>query len=733
MAATEANTEPLQVEAGETKAEEEPSNSESSPVPTEETNPTTDATQTTEPSADKVKPASENIWDSFLNKSGLGKVMGGKKKKEHSTLAEEGLAEDPDKSSATNKNDQIEEVDLKDQSTSQPASETATDGQVIEKVPENEEAVQEQKVSSAKPKHGEKSSVRDLIRKPVAKIFSHKSTEKKEGSGELSKHGKVRSKSLDRLENADASAVVIDQNEDPKSTEEADKSTSQTAKPMKRWHSFKKLMVQKSHKKSTDEPRDAEGAEGVSADAAGDTETLDSTIKSEHTGQKRWKLKRSWTFQGLKRDTSLAVIHKPKDKDSSDNLKDENTPEADQGATQISEESKESGDAETQVKTHDDGEEEKEAPAAAAAAAATATTHTKNVDQHANDIWTSFKNRVIHKSKKAADPGGEEEEPIGEQEQTEEQQASKDSSKSAKSKRTHFNRAVSLKNFIMRKGKSTSMDMGDGSAVQKENKEESKDTDGSADTTGAADLTQCGSEDQAAITSERNNGAQVGDEHKSSDVEEKSLPSIPSGEQSDTPHLSSEERDQAEPNVEPETNGENGCSGAATEDPIAQNNEPPVQVDVVKKEETNQEDTNSDKTCAKDGKILNQDGNCGTGNAVAESGEFDAAIDSNNKAESGKTDSIVGLGANNELETEVCCSPGNGGSFIESSKNNDQPDDQNETLKRMFYQDATSIVQTVLQAATEQLVKEKNFLDSSQEFSQTNHDNFTDVDVGFCH
>lgn len=726
MAATEANTEPVQVDAGETKAEEEASNAESTLVPTEVTQATPEAPQTTEPSADnKIKPASEKIWDSFLNKSGLGKVMGGKKKKDHSTVAEEVHAEDPDKASETNKNDQVEEADPKVQSTSQPASEAATDGQVIEKATDNEEAVQEQKAPSAKPKQGEKSNVRDLIRKPVAKIFSHKSTEKKESSGELSKHGKVRSKSLDRLEDADASTAVVDQNEDPQSPEEADKSTPHTTKPMKRWHSFKKLMAQKSHKKSSDEVKDAEGAEGGSSDAARDSGTLDSTTKSEHTGQKRWKLKRSWTFQGLKRDPSMVGIHKPKDKHSSDNLKDENSPDTNQGATQISEDTQVSGDGETQDKTHLDGEEEKEATAAAIA-----TTHTKIVDQHANDIWISFKKRVIPKSKKAADAGGEEEEPTGEQEQTEEPQASKDSGKTAKSKRTHFNRAVSLKNFIMRKGKNTTMDIGD----EKENKGETKDMDGSADTAGATDLPQGGSEDQAATPSESNNRAQVIDEHKSSDGEDKSLPSIQSGEKSDAPHLSSEGGDQIEPSEEPKTNGENGYSGAAAEDTTAHHIAPPVHVAVVQEEETNQEEIkSSDITCAKDGKILNQDGNCGSENADAESGEFEAAIDSNDTTELEKTDSVIGLGTSIELETGVCCSPDSGGSFSESTKNSDEPNDQEETLKRIFYQAATSIVQTVLLAATDQLVKEKDFLDSSPKFSQTSNGNCIDVDVGYCH
>ncbi|KAL7848914.1 hypothetical protein SRHO_G00205370 [Serrasalmus rhombeus] len=609
MAATEANTEPVQADTVETKAEEEPANVESTPAPTEETQPSTEAPQSAEQPADnKVKPASEKIWDSFLNKSGLGKVMGGKKKKEHSTVAEDAAGEEPDKATATNQSDQGDAADPKVQPPSQSAEagEAAPEGQAIEKVPENEEVVQEQKMPGAKPKQGEKSSVRDFIRKPVARIFSHRSTEKKDGTGEAQKHGKVRSKSLDRLEDADANTVVVDQIEDPQAPEEPDKSTSQSTKHMKRWHSFKKLMAQKSHKKSTDDSKDVEGAEGVSADAPGDTGTLDSTTKSEHTGQKRWKLKRSWTFQGLKRDPSIVGIHKPKDKDSSDNLKDENAPEGDQGATRVSE-----GDEENQEKASAEGEEEKGASAA--------TTRAKFVDQHANEIWTSFKKRVIPKSKKAADASGGEEEPAGEQEQTDEPQAGKDSSKTAKSKRTHFNRAVSLKNFILRKGKSTSMDMGEGTVVQKEGEGEAKETDGPADTAGSADLPQGGSEDQAATQSGSDNGAQVADEHKSSDGEEKSLPSIPSGQQSDMPHLASEGGGQTEQTVEPKTNGENGCSDAASEDITAHNHEPPVQNDDGKIEEMNQEDINSsDKTCPKDGKILNQDGKCSTGKAVAQ-------------------------------------------------------------------------------------------------------------------
>ncbi|XP_073673929.1 uncharacterized protein [Garra rufa] len=615
MAATEANAEPVQAEIVENKAEAEttnpapasteeaPASTEEAPASTEETQPTTEAPPSTEqPSDSKSKPASEKIWDSFLNKSGLGKVMGGKKKKEQQTGAEDTTGEEQDKVSS--QNDQGDAAGPKEQESSPPAEAgeaAAADGQTIEKEPENEEASQEQKALGAKPKQGEKSSVRDFIRNPVAKIFSHKSTDKKDGTGALQKHGKVRSKSLDRLEDADASTNIADQAEEPPTADEPDKSNPQTTKNIKRWHSFKKLMAQKSHKKSTDESKDAEGAEGTSADGAGDSGTLDSTTKSEHSGQKRWKLKRSWTFQGLKRDSSVVGIHKPKDKDSSD-IKDENAPEAEQGTEEV----KVASDVETQEKPNAEGEEEKGATAS--------TQHAKSVDHHANEIWTSFKKRVIPKSKKAADASGVEEEAAGEQDQTDEPQAGKDSGKTAKAKRTHFNRAVSLKNFILRKGKSTSVDMGEGTAALKDGdgagESEAKDVDG---LDGAA-----GSEEQTVAQSKSNNEAQVAGEHKSSDGEESSHTSAPSGQPSDKSHVA-DPSPECGGQAEPKANGENGCSDATSEDIAAHNHEATTQND-VKDAETNQETIDSSgKTCQKDGKIINQDGKCDTVNAVAQS------------------------------------------------------------------------------------------------------------------
>ncbi|TRY93001.1 hypothetical protein DNTS_011612, partial [Danionella cerebrum] len=597
---TQASTKeaPASTEDVPASTEDSPASTEEAPTSTEETQPTTEAAAaaTEQPADSKAKPATEKIWDSFLNKSGLGKVMGGKKKKEQHT--EDTTNEEQDKPS--NLNDQGDTAGSKDQESTQTAEagEATVDGQTVEKAPESEEASQDQKASGAKPKQGEKSSVRDFIRNPVAKIFSHKSTDKKDGTGTLQKESKViaRSKSLDRLEDADTSTTVAEQSEEPPSADEPDKSNPQTTKNMKRWHSFKKLMAQKSHKKSTDESKDTEGAEGASADGAGDSGTLDSTTKSEHSGQKKWKLKRSWTFQGLKRDSSVIGIHKPKDKDSSE-VKDENASEVDQGTEDVI-----ANEAETLEKT--EGDEEK---------GATGTTQQgKSVDQHANEIWTSFKKRVIPKSKKAADTSGVEEDAAGEQEQTEEPQAGKDSGKSAKAKRTHFNRAVSLKNFILRKGKSSSMDMGETTAAQKDGdgtgESEAKETDGLDDAAGGTDVPQTESEEQATAQCDTNNEAQVVSD---------GVDSTTSGQPTEKSHAV-DPAPESGGQAEPKANGENGCLDGTSEDTAANNHESTTQND-VKNEEINKDtiDT-SGKTCLKDGKILNQDGKCDTVNAVAQ-------------------------------------------------------------------------------------------------------------------
>ncbi|KAL0972839.1 hypothetical protein UPYG_G00195380, partial [Umbra pygmaea] len=618
MAATDACAAPVQEDGTTTdsKTEVEPTNSETvtetvtesasekvtepvtSPPLTEEPQPAGETLQSTEQPADgKAKQASENIFSSFLNKSGLGKVMGGRKKKEQSTEAVE-----------TNGEGNAEPKTADDQAD-EPATngtEVVAEDQAIEKAPENDEAVSEEKPSASKdvkPKHGEKSIVRDLIRNPVARIFSHKSTEKKDLSGEPENLLKVRSKSLDRLEDAEALNTTVDHQEEGPVAEESEKPASVTAtKHMKRWHSFKKLMAQKSHKKNSDESKDAEGADGASGGVPGDTSTLDSKT-SETSGQKRWKLKRSWTFQGMKRDPSVVGISKVAKGDKEEG--EENATENDEEAVAETDETKAQVDGEAQEKTNAEGEEEK---------GAAAVPH-KSMNQHADEIWTSFKKRVISKSKRSADPAaacGEEggaagPEPTELIEQTEE--AGKEQAKSAKAKRTHFNRAVSLKNFIMRKGKSTSVDQGEGAPKEGEEvaDEEGKDTEGAAAATAdcqqkESEATQCQSQD--------NGEAQVANEHMSTDGESKQ--STTNASFSTEPEIANAAEPAApeEPVAEVKTNSENGCSNCLPEEDATHNHEMTPKKD-GQADEAKQENINS----TKDAKIPN----LGTGNAVAQS------------------------------------------------------------------------------------------------------------------
>lgn len=346
-----------------------------------------------------------SFLDSFLNKSGLGKVMGGRKKKEPSTVAggEENAAEGGEKEG---------EKGGEEAAAAEGGAEGVAEGDAAtEKAPENGEK-EEEKKAEKKPAES-KSTVRDMIRKPVARIFSHRSTDKKEGA-EPKKT--VRSKSLDRMEDPEALNATTDSTieeggaaggaegeaegeaeggaEGGAEGEQKAPTSSATTKHMKRWHSFKKLMAQKAHKKSG-------GGEDAKEEGGGDSSTLD----SKESGQKRWTLKRSWTFQGLKRDPSIVGISgkaKGSDKDSADKTDEEAATEGAEGGEEAKvEEGAEEAKTEEGVEKAEGGEEEK-----------AATSGGGTVTQHANEIWTSFKKRVIPKSKRANTecvPSGEEE------------------------------------------------------------------------------------------------------------------------------------------------------------------------------------------------------------------------------------------------------------------------------------------------------------------------------------
>ncbi|XP_010892167.2 titin homolog [Esox lucius] len=611
MAATDACATPIQEDGtctNDNKTEVEPTNSETVTEtvteavtsPPEEAQPIEETPQSTEQPADgKAKQSSDNIFSSFLNKSGLGKVMGGRKKKEPGTESVEANGEG-----------HMEQKKASDQADEPAANgtEAVAEDQAIEKVPDHDEVASEEKPSASKdvkPKHGEKSSVRELIRKPVARIFSHRSTEKKDGNGEPENQVKVRSKSLDRLEDPEALNTTVDQPGDSPAAEESEKPASVAAtKHMKRWHSFKKLMAQKSHKKSSDESKEAECVDGASGGTPGDTGTLDSKT-SETSGQKRWKLKRSWTFQGLKRDPSVVGISKATKGEKDEG--EENATENNEAAVAETDEAKAQVDGEAQEKTNTEVEEEK--------GAATAAAPHKSMNQHADEIWTSFKKRVIPKSKRSADTSvvsGEEEtaaaaEPTEVVEETDE--AGKEQAKSAKAKRTHFNRAVSLKNFILRKGKSTSVDQGEGAPKECEEMAdgEAKDTEGTDAPVGVSDSQQ-GEAEAAQEKSNNSVEAQVVNDHTSANGEASTTNAL-SGTESEKAN-SPEPAAPAESVAEVKTNGENGCSNGTPEESATHNHETTLK-EAGPTDEAKQENTSS----TKDAKILN----LGTGNAVAQS------------------------------------------------------------------------------------------------------------------
>ncbi|CAJ1066287.1 golgin subfamily A member 6-like protein 2 [Xyrichtys novacula] len=488
-----------------------------------------------------------SFLDSFLNKSGLGKVMGGRKKKEQSSTAtggEENAAEGGEKEG---------EKGAEEAAAADGGAEGGAEGDAaIEKASENGEKEEEKKAEKSKPAEA-KSTVRDLIRKPVARIFSHRSTEKKDGAAEPQKQVKVRSKSLDRLEDAEALNTTADSTieeggaaggtEGGVEGEQKASSSSATTKHMKRWHSFKKLMAQKAHKKSGGGGEDGK-EEGADGEGGGDSSTLD----SKESGQKRWKLKRSWTFQGLKRDPSMVGISgkaKGSDKDSADK------PEEGAAGVEEGEEAKPDGDAE-EAKT-EGGEEKAEGGEEEKAAAAGGGT----VTQHANEIWTSFKKRVIPKSKRAnteCAPSAEDDAAAatgsGEEGAAEE---GKDA-KSAKAKRSHFGRAVSLKNFILRKGKSTSVDMGEGA------KEEEEATEAAE---GVETAEEAGAEGEAANK-----------ESNDKDAAEKTAEEAVSGEEAPKEAAKEAAKEPEKTPVEaPVTNGENGCSNGTGEEHATHNHQ----------------------------------------------------------------------------------------------------------------------------------------------------------------
>ncbi|XP_008299928.1 cylicin-2 [Stegastes partitus] len=621
-----------------------------------------------------------SFLDSFLNKSGLGKVMGGRKKKEQENAAEGG------------------EKEAEKGGEEAAAAEGGAEGEeATEKAAENGEKDDDKKAEKGKPAEA-KSTVRDLIRKPVARIFSHRSTEKKDGAAtEPQKQVKVRSKSLDRLEDPEALNTTADSTieeggaaggaEGGADGEQKASSSSATTKHMKRWHSFKKLMAQKAHKKSGGgEDGKEDGADG--GEGGGDSSTLD----SKESGQKRWKLKRSWTFQGLKRDPSMVGISgkaKSSDKDGADK-----TEEVAAGGAEGGEEAKAEGGAE-EAKTEGGDEKAEGGEEDKAAGGGTVT-------QHANEIWTSFKKRVIPKSKRAnteCAAGGEEDATAAAASGEEGAADEGKDGKSAKAKRSHFGRAVSLKNFILRKGKSTSVDMGEGTKEE----EEAAEAGEAAEEAGADG-------EAAAATEEANDKDAV-------EVAAEKTPAATEEEKNGGEAVKEAEKTPADA---PVTNGENGCSNGTAEETAEHNHQ-------------DEEKTTGSSPVKKGKEAVKDEANAKIINAV-NSGELERAerdsAEPPNGSEDGDTndrqrqapaptltsDSSKCNRWGDELALAVSIgeeggeggeSPLNGGCRYESCDQGEREEEEEEEMrKRDLREAAVAIVRNVMSAATDQLERE---------------------------
>lgn len=121
--------------------------------------------------------------------------------------------------------------------------------------------------------------------------------------------------------------------------------------------------------------------------------------------------------------------------------------------------------------------------------------------------------------------------------------------KTAKAKRSHFGRAVSLKNFILRKGKSTSVDLGEGTKEEEEAAEAAEAAE--AEEEGGAD-------NEAGAATEGTNDEDAAPSEKTP-AEESRGEAVKEAEKT--------------PAEAPVTNGENGCSNGVAEQNATHNHQ----------------------------------------------------------------------------------------------------------------------------------------------------------------
>lgn len=233
--------------------------------------------------------------------------------------------------------------------------------------------------------------------------------------------------------------------------------------------------------------------------------------------------------------------------------------------------------------------------------------------------------------------------------------------KSAKAKRSHFGRAVSLKNFIMRKGKSTSVDLGEGAKEEEEG-------------AGAG-----GAEGGASTT--------------------------PAEEANDNDAAAAEEKMEVEmPSKTAVTNGENGCSNGTAEAEHATNN--------------HQEEENSGGSPVKKVKEAGakDDANAKIINATAavNSGELEPDGGGDEDDNHRRLQMLTNVSHKPARRQPELARAGSGveGEEVVGAESRDRAgqgddDDEEEQMKKRKLRDAAvAIVQNVMSAAADQLERE---------------------------
>lgn len=281
--------------------------------------------------------------------------------------------------------------------------------------------------------------------------------------------------------------------------------------------------------------------------------------------------------------------------------------------------------------------------------------------------------------------------------------------KSAKAKRSHFGRAVSLKNFIMRKGKSTSVDTGEGA------KEEEATEGGEA----AAATEEGGADGEAAAAI-----AEANDKDAATAAEK--TPAEESGAEVAKEPEKEPEKTTAEA---PVTNGENGCSNGTEEENATHNHQ--------EEEEEEKTTGSSPMKKSKEAGGVKDEANAKIINATAavNSGELEHADrdsdepqnsssskdgEANGKRQEALINDSNKRAAHRDRQTQIALavsgekgegqgvveSPQNGGCHDAEDSHDQREGEEEEMRKRDLREAAVVIVQNVMSAATDQLEKE---------------------------